>query len=211
MTDYDPRIVDLYDGKNPDGPDHDYFRSLASQHGAGRILDVGCGTGILTVTFTGEGREVVGVDPSAAMLAYARQRPGAVEVAWVEGYAGDVREGQFDLIVMSGNVAQHIADPDWESTLKDVRRLAAPGSGLSFESRNPSVRVWESWSAEEPTSVATSIGPITEWREVEERGHGQVRLRNFTRFETSNETIEESLLLTFRSADLLTGQLAEES
>ena len=26
--DYDPRIVDFYDEDNPDGADHDYYRSL---------------------------------------------------------------------------------------------------------------------------------------------------------------------------------------
>lgn len=27
--DYEPRIVDLYDEDNPDGPDHDFYRALA--------------------------------------------------------------------------------------------------------------------------------------------------------------------------------------
>ena len=47
---YDPRIVDLYDLDNPDGPDHDFYRALADSRDARSILDLGCGTGILTVT-----------------------------------------------------------------------------------------------------------------------------------------------------------------
>ncbi|XQN48528.1 class I SAM-dependent methyltransferase, partial [Glutamicibacter creatinolyticus] len=58
---YAARLVDLYDADNPDGPDHDYYRELAARHAASSILDLGCGTGILTVTFAGPGRQVTGV------------------------------------------------------------------------------------------------------------------------------------------------------
>ncbi len=209
LTDYDPRIVALYDGDNPDGPDHDYYRSLASRHEAERILDLGCGTGILTVTFAEGGREVVGVDPSPAMLSHARRRAGTADVTWIEGYSSDVVDGRFDLIVMTGNVAQHIPDPHWEKTLTDLRRLTSVGGALAFESRNPSVRAWENWAAEAPTTRNTRFGPLTEWCEADELDNGQVLLRFFNRFESDEETVEEHLLLTFRGADLLAKQLAK--
>jgi len=207
LTDYDPRIIDLYDESNPDGPDHDYYRSLASLSRARRILDLGCGTGILTVTLAA-GRDVVGIDPSPTMIAYARQRSGANSVTWVEGNSSDVTEGSFDLIVMAGNVAQHIPDPDWERTLKDLRRLASDGGVLAFESRNPSIRAWEIWAAEEPTTRHTNFGEITEWCEADELDDGRVLLRSFNRFESTKEVVEEKLLLTFRDDDLLMKQLA---
>ncbi|WP_241534083.1 hypothetical protein [Clavibacter michiganensis] len=34
MPDLDPRLVALYDGDNPDGPDHDFDRALAEEVGA---------------------------------------------------------------------------------------------------------------------------------------------------------------------------------
>ncbi|MGO3343337.1 MAG: class I SAM-dependent methyltransferase, partial [Glutamicibacter arilaitensis] len=101
-ADYDPRIVALYDRANPDGPDHDYYRALANRKNAQRILDLGCGTGILTVSFVSPGRSVVGVDPSPSMLAYARQRPGADNVTWIHGKATALAEGEFDFMVMTG-------------------------------------------------------------------------------------------------------------
>ncbi|RIJ15014.1 class I SAM-dependent methyltransferase, partial [Clavibacter michiganensis subsp. insidiosus] len=76
MPDLDPRLVALYDGDNPDGPDHDFDRALAEEVGARSVLDLGCGTGMLTVSLATAGRRVVGVDPSAAMLDVARGRPG---------------------------------------------------------------------------------------------------------------------------------------
>ncbi|MDN5755028.1 MAG: class I SAM-dependent methyltransferase [Arthrobacter sp.] len=54
----------LYETAHPAGRDHEYYRSLADTLGAGKIIDLGCGTGLLTRTLTAPGREVIGVDPS---------------------------------------------------------------------------------------------------------------------------------------------------
>ena len=111
MPDYDARLVELYDIDNPDGPDHDHVRSLADEIGAQSILDMGCGTGLLTTSLVRAGRRVVGIDPSTTMLTYAAGRPGGGEVTWVLGDSRNIPGGRFDLAVMSGNVAQHIRIP----------------------------------------------------------------------------------------------------
>lgn len=46
----DSRLVALYDIDNPDGPNHDFCRSLADEVAASSILDLGCGTVMLTVS-----------------------------------------------------------------------------------------------------------------------------------------------------------------
>lgn len=201
LQDYDARIVDLYDLDNPDGPDHDFYRALADSRDARSILDLGCGTGILTVTLAAEGRRVVGVDPSATMLAFARTRAGGEQVEWVEGDTRMLPEGRFDLMLMTGNVAQHIPDPAWMLTLRHLRAVAAPGAMLAFESRNPAARAWESWTREEPSVRETMHGALTEWSEIEERGGGVVLLRAFNRFERTGETVVEEQLLTFRTEE----------
>ena len=50
MTDLygDEDLVALYETDNPAGRDHEYYRSLADRLGAGKIIDLGCGTGLLT-------------------------------------------------------------------------------------------------------------------------------------------------------------------
>jgi len=56
---------------------------LAGELGARLVIDLGCGTGLLTRALAGEGREVIGVDPSPAMLAVAQRGPGAGNVRWI--------------------------------------------------------------------------------------------------------------------------------
>lgn len=207
MTDYDPRLVDLYDIDNPDGPDHAFYRSLADEADAASVLDLGCGTGILTVTFARPGRRVVGIDPSAAMLAYAQRRPGGSTVEWVRGDSRDIPDGRFDLAVLTGNVAQHIPDPEWERTLADLR-AALPRSGVvAFETRNPAVRAWESWVAGERTRRETPHGELEEWMDAAEVGPGVVRLVAHTVFVDTAETVTETQLLTFRDRATVERQL----
>jgi SAM-dependent methyltransferase len=58
---------------------------LAVEVGAALIVDVGCGTGLITCELAREGYRVIGVDPAPAMLRVARQRPFGDRVRWIEG------------------------------------------------------------------------------------------------------------------------------
>lgn len=209
MNDYDPRIVDLYDVDNAGVQDHAYYRSIASRIDARSILDIGCGTGRLTVSFAGLGRTIVGVDPSHAMIAYAQQRPGADQVTWIEGNVRAVMGRSFDLTVMTGNVAQHIPDPEWAHTLSGVRASANHNALLAFESRNPEARAWEPWHQPDPTERDTIHGPLREWYEAIEHGDGTVLLRAFNFFVATGEHVLQEELLTFRDRDAITDQLKD--
>lgn len=199
MADYDPRIVDLYDIDNPDGPDHDFYRDLVDGLDARSVVDIGCGTGILTVTLATPGRSVVGVDPSAAMLARARRRPGADRVRWVDGDSRALDERDVDCVLMTGNVAQHILAPHWSRTLRDIHRALRPGGVLTFESRNPADRAWESWAAEPVSTRNSPHGPLTEWTDVSGPDRdGVVHLRFHNRFERTGEDLVQVEDLAFR-------------
>jgi len=61
--------------------------------GRGRLLDAGCGPGILALRLASLFEEVVGLDPDPDMLAEASRRAGAqgvVNVAWVRALAEDL-------------------------------------------------------------------------------------------------------------------------
>lgn len=214
----DPRIVDLYDLDNPDGPDHDHYRALADDVDARTIVDLGCGTGMLTVSLARPGRRVFGVDPTTAMLAFARRRPGAEAVTWVDGdsralgglHLVDGVEGSdgVDYAVLTGNVVQHIPDPDWQRTLIDLRRVVRVGGTLAFESRNPAVRAWEDWAAEPPSSRDTVHGRLREWYEVSEVAPGRIGLASHTVFEVTGEHVVDRTELAFRDRATIEAQLA---
>lgn len=207
MADLDRRLVALYDDDNPDGPDHDFYRALADESGARSVIDLGCGTGILTVTLAEPDRRVVGIDPSATMLDHARGRPGAAAVTWVHGDSRQLPETSVDLAVMTGNVAQHIGDEDWARTLLDLRRALRHGGTLAFESRNPAAEAWLGWTSTERTTRGTAHGPLEEWSEAEEVAPGVVRLVASNRFTDTGETIVETVTLHFRTRSELERQL----
>ncbi|QDP95194.1 class I SAM-dependent methyltransferase [Microlunatus elymi] len=216
----DPRLAALYDADNPAGEDHDYFRRTAGRAGVRRIVDLGCGTGLLTVTLAGPDRTVLGIDPSRTMLDLAKARPGHDQVIWQYGDASVLdallHPGSVDLVIMSGNTAQHIVGADWHRTLRSVARVLRPGGVLTFETRNPTARAWESWSAENTMATRdTDHGPLTEWLEItavtgfDDGNGGQLTFAAHNVFEATGEHVVFTTVLAFRTRTELTADLAD--
>jgi ubiquinone/menaquinone biosynthesis C-methylase UbiE len=105
------------------------------------VLDVGCGTGILTTRLAGELPDVrvVGADFSEQMLGQARQRDP--DLAWVtaDGQRLPFRGGRFDAVVSTESF--HWL-PDQPAALREFRRVLAPGGTLLIAVVNPPARVF---------------------------------------------------------------------
>lgn len=199
----DARLAAIYDTDNPDGPDHDYFRALAAETGAERIVDLGCGSGILTATLTGPGRTVVGIDPAPAMLAVAAARPGGDAVEWRPGTSERIVTGEADLVVMTGNVAMHVLGADWSAALADVARGLRPGGVLAFESRNPAAEAWRGWNETE-SERDTVVGRLRESLvTTEPDAHGVVTMHCHNDFLDAGGVVDVDQRLQFRSREQL--------
>ncbi len=74
----------------------DRVARLLSLDGHGRLIDVGCGPGILTLLLAHLFNEAVGVDPDAALLAEAERRATEAEIAnvcWVRARGEELPAG----------------------------------------------------------------------------------------------------------------------
>ncbi|ROR32286.1 bifunctional 2-polyprenyl-6-hydroxyphenol methylase/3-demethylubiquinol 3-O-methyltransferase UbiG [Inmirania thermothiophila] len=106
-----------------------------------RVLDVGCGGGILAEAMAGLGAEVTGIDASAEALAVARSHAVATGVqvryeeataeAWAETHAGSYAA------VTCMELLEHVPDP--AGLVAACARLAAPGGWVFFSTIN---RTW---------------------------------------------------------------------
>jgi len=91
-------------------------------------IDVGCGNGAFTELLVQrtQPREVQGIDPSAAQLRFARERPGAQSAVFLEGDAMNLpfEAGRFDAAVMA-LVIFFVPDP--AKGLAEMMRVVSPG------------------------------------------------------------------------------------
>jgi SAM-dependent methyltransferase len=205
----DPDLVELYDLDNPDGEDHAYYRALADELDARTVVDLGCGTGLLTRSLARPGslagpeRTVIGVEPSRTMIDYARRQPGADSVTWVHGDASALAvapTGAADLAICTGNAIMHVGPEELPSTLASLAGALRSGGTFSFESRNPAYREWERWTREATYGErATPVGYLREWLDVTEVREGRVVFDAHNVFPDGEDRVYTSVLF-FRTA-----------
>ncbi len=100
----------------------------AQDAGAGRLLEIGCGTGnYVGALQDATGAAAWGIDPSAEMLAVARNRWPGVCFEQGTGEALPLADGSVDF-AFSVDVAHHLADPP--ACLAEAWRVLVPGGRL---------------------------------------------------------------------------------
>jgi SAM-dependent methyltransferase len=209
----DPRLVAIYDTMNryAAGTQPDFYGQLAAELGAVTIVDLGCGTGLITRELARQGYELIGVDPSPAMIDVARHRPDADRVRWIVGDALALGTPDADLAIMTGHVAQFfLTDVSWRSTLGALHAALRPGGRLAFESRNPEAREWEGWTPEARWSaIDPTAGRVETWVEVDDVQDGIVSCTNHYVFAATGEELLSPIKLRFRTEKELTRSLAD--
>jgi SAM-dependent methyltransferase len=103
-----------------------------------RVLDVGCGTGVVSLCCARLGARVTGLDLTPELLVRARENSAiaGVEVDWREGdvEALPFEDGSFDVVVSQWG---HIFAPRPELAVKEMLRVLVKGGTIAFASWPP--------------------------------------------------------------------------
>lgn len=138
------RHYDRIEGAMAFGSGRRYRREALRRAGLGEgmtVLDVAIGTGLVAreaVRLTGDARRVIGLDPSAGMLAQARRKLGVLAVIGL-GERLPWRDDSFDFLSM-GYALRHLSD--LATTFREFIRVLRPGGTLCvLELTRPKTRL----------------------------------------------------------------------
>ena len=116
-----------------------FWRTLARQS-AGQVLELGCGTGRISLPLGRSGVSLVGIDRSAQMLARARTRVRRARLSHsVQLVRGDIRflplpaSHVTTVIAPYGILQSLLRERDLVATLQEVRRVLRPGGTFGLE------------------------------------------------------------------------------
>ena len=132
-------FADVYDQYRPSPPPvlSDILTQIIRKPILDLVVDLGCGTGLSTRFWADQSRQVVGIDPTSDMLAYAVSRTHTANVSYVFGYGHQVAlaSGCADIVTCSQSM--HWMDP--RLTLPEVARLLRPGGVFAVYDHAPPV------------------------------------------------------------------------
>ncbi len=108
-----------------------------------RTLDVGCGTGVVSITARRAGAVVTGLDLTPELLAVARENAkiaGVDDIVWKEGDAEALpfRDSEFDVVLSQ---FAHIFAPRPDVAVKEMLRVLKPGGRIAFNTWPPELMI----------------------------------------------------------------------
>jgi SAM-dependent methyltransferase len=114
----------------------------AGIHSGQRVLDVACGTGVVSVTAARLGARVTGLDLTPELLERARENSliGELEIEWLEG---DVEKLPFPDATFDAVLSQygHIFAPRPDVAIAEMLRVLKPGGTIAFSSWPPELLI----------------------------------------------------------------------
>lgn len=131
-----------------------FYRELANRRRADRVLELGAGSGRVTIPLARDGHHVVALDQSPAMLGKLRQRVAALPAAAagrIRVVEGDLRDfsvgGKFPLVIAAFNVLEHLyTRTELDACLRRVAAHLAPGGVFAFDVQLPDLE----WLTRDP-------------------------------------------------------------
>jgi ubiquinone/menaquinone biosynthesis C-methylase UbiE len=106
---------------------------------ADHVLDVGCGTGVFSLSIAEHAGKVTGIDLTPQMLAQARELQTELNIGNVEWRQADIlplpfHDGMFS-VVLTKATFHHLADP--AAGFAQMMRVCAPGGRISVSDLTP--------------------------------------------------------------------------
>lgn len=156
------------------------------------VLDAGCGSGDLTIPLLGIAERVDAVDPSAAMLAAGRVRPGGDDshLRWIAGTMEDASlDGPYALIT----TGESLHWMDWPVVMPRFLELLAPGAYLAVVNRVEEPNPWAAGLQHliDQYSTNRDYQPYDLIQELTQRGLLRVAGSQRTSFEPFTQSIED--------------------
>lgn len=187
---FDPINYDLEVGG--DHPSHHFYAELAKQVG-GNVLEVACGTGLVTIPLAQQGILITGLDIVPAMLAHAKFKSEhlGLSIRWLQGDARnfDLNE-TFNFIYMTGNAFQaFLNNSDQGALLLNIRKHLKPSGVFAFETRNPN---WVDLT-DDPNE--------TEWMTYTNDKGCQVRITETREYDHTAQVLAYTLFRRWREGD----------
>lgn len=130
---------------------------------ASKILDLGCGHGIVSVFLAQHGHSIVACDVSKPLLSALSENKNGLDIEIREGDAHHIpaAEDEFDVIV-ARMFLPHF--PDWPSILREMARCCRPGGRLLIHFTSKENAAIARRMGEHDCEFATS--PVLNWRQV---------------------------------------------
>lgn len=103
-------------------------------HFSGKVLDNGCGTGILFATLQNNDAQVIGLDISSEMLKYAKKHADHLLLGNSEQLP--FKDSTFD-VVFCRSLLHHLPNP--QKAVDEIKRVLKPGKDVVFVDTNKSL------------------------------------------------------------------------
>jgi ubiquinone/menaquinone biosynthesis C-methylase UbiE len=124
------------------------YRRRVVSSATGRVLEIGVGSGLNLPLYGEQSASVIGLDPSAKLLAMARHAAATSNrpIELIDGSAEDIPlpDEVVDSVVSTWTLC---TIPDVTRALREMRRVLKPGGQLLFaehgRSTDPGVRRWQ--------------------------------------------------------------------